>query len=286
MTMLKTLPRVAAMHDISGFGKCALTTALPIISACGAEVCPLPTAVFSTNTGFEGFLMHDLTPMMDGYIKHWKALDLKFDAFYSGFLGSLDQIRIVRDTVADFVPPLVLIDPVMGDNGVIYKTYTDAMCEAMQSLATIADVITPNLTEACRLAQKPYDPNRTTPEDMASLAAAIHRLGANRVVITGIERQDKLVNCILDENGYSERAVELLPYRMHGTGDLFSSVLTGGLVTGHTLYQSVDSAAAFVLKTMKESQSIEDAHRRGVCFEPFQHLLAGGLYREPAASSR
>lgn len=280
MTQHKTLPRVAAMHDISGFGKCALTIALPVLSACGVEVCPLPTAVLSTNTSFDGFLMHDLTPYLDDYIAHWQAVGVGFDAFYSGFLGSMEQIRIVQEAVARFSPGLVVIDPVMGDNGVIYKTYTAGMCEGMKTLAGIADVLTPNLTEACRLADKPYDPHRVSAADIEALAADIRALGAKRIVITGIEREGRLFNCLLDENGYSERAVELLPFRMHGTGDLFSSVLTGGLVTGHDLYQSVDSAADFVLMTMQKSREVPDANRRGVCFEPYQHLLAGGVYHK------
>ncbi|MFZ5974288.1 MAG: pyridoxamine kinase [Bacillota bacterium] len=272
------LPRVAAMHDISGFGKCALTVALPVLSACGVEVCPLPTAVLSTNTAFEGFLLHDLTPYMEDYITHWHAIGLRFDAFYSGFLGSFEQIRIVNEFVAGFSPPVVVIDPVMGDNGVIYKTYTPKMCEGMKSLAAIADVLTPNLTEACRLAGKAYDPFSVSSKDIEALAHTIADIGAKRVVITGIERGGHLLNCILDENGYNERAVELLPFRMNGTGDLFASVLTGGLLTGHTLFESVDSAAAFVLFTMKKSRHMPDAHRRGVCFEPYLHLLAGGVF--------
>jgi len=160
--------------------------------------------------------MHDLTPYLDDYIAHWQAVGVGFDAFYSGFLGSMDQIRIVQEAVARFSPGLVVIDPVMGDNGVIYKTYTAGMCEGMKALAGIADVLTPNLTEACRLADKPYDPSRVSAADIEALATDIRALGAKRIVITGIEREGRLFNCLLDENGYSERAVELLPFRMHG----------------------------------------------------------------------
>lgn len=277
MNQTSFLPRVAAMHDISGFGKCALTVALPVLSSCGVEVCPLPTAVLSTNTGFDGFVLHDFTPYMGDYIRHWQSIGLKFDAFYSGFLGSHEQIRIVEGFVSAFSPPLVVIDPVMGDNGLIYKTYTPQMCEGMKSLAAIADILTPNLTEACQLADRPYDPGRVCAKETEALARSIADIGARRVVITGIERDGLLLNCILDENGYSERAVELLPFRMHGTGDLFASVLSGGLLTGHTLYESVDSAAAFVLHTMKKSRQIADADLRGVCFEPHLHLLSGGI---------
>ena len=282
MTDTPALQRVAAMHDISGFGKCALTTAIPVLSACGVEVCPLPTAILSTNTAFAGFYIHDFTPCMDAYIRHWQKIGLAFDAFYSGFLGSYEQIGIARDFVRDFSPPLVVIDPVMGDNGVIYKTYTPRMCEGMKSLAEIADVLTPNLTEACVLASKPYDPHRISSADIEGLARRIADLGAKRTVITGIERGRHLVNCILDENGYSERYEKRLPFMMNGTGDLFSSVLTGGLLTGHTLYESVDSAAGFLSFTMEHSRYYPDAARRGVCFEPYLYLLKGGVFKGDA----
>jgi pyridoxine kinase len=171
----------------------------------------------------------------------------------------------------------VIIDPVMADNGVLYKTYTKEMCDGMKSLMAVADYVTPNLTEACVLTDTKYDLEKTSSEDIKALAVKIRALGAKNVVITGIERGDKLFNCILDDSGYSERAVALLPYRMHGTGDLFASVMVGGLLTGHTLFESVDSAAAFVPFTMEKSQNYEDVHRRGVCFEPYLNLLSGGV---------
>ncbi len=280
MSSEKSLKRIAAMHDISGFGKCALTIAIPVISACGVEVSPLPTAVLSTNTGINGFVIHDCTPYMEDYLNHWKEIDLNFDAFYSGFLGSSDQIRILSNALQVFKPELFIFDPVMGDNGLIYKTYTPKMCEAMKSLVAYADVITPNLTEACKLTGRKYDDKNTSPSDISSLCRELSNMGASSVVITGIERDNLLVNCILDKRGYNERPVNLLPYRMHGTGDLFASVLTGGLLTGHSLYESVDSAADFVLFTMEKSQDYAQSDRRGVCFEPYLHLLSGGIYNE------
>lgn len=277
MQTLKKLPRCAAIHDLSGYGKCALTVAIPVLSACGVEVCPLPTALLSTNTNFPGFTLMDFSPEIPAYIDHWEAVSLKLNALYSGFLGSQKQIALIADLARRFSPQYVVIDPVMADNGVLYKTYTAAMCEGMKSLMAAADYVTPNLTEACVLTDTQYDPAKTSFDDIKKLAAGIKALGAKNVIITGIERGDKLFNCILDGSGYSERAVRLLPYRMHGTGDLFASVFVGGLMTGHSLFESVDSAAAFVPFAMEKSQSYEDAHRRGVCFEPYLHMLAGGL---------
>ena len=186
---------------------------------------------------------------------------MKFDAIYSGFLGSAEQIALIADLARRFSPKHVIIDPVMADNGVLYKTYTQEMCAGMKNLVKIADYVTPNLTEACVLTDTKYDLEKTSYDDIKALAAKIKSLGAKNVIITGIERGNTLYNCILDDTGYSERAVPLLPYRMHGTGDLFTSVLAGGILTGHNLYESVDSAAEFVPIQWK-SQNYEDSHRR------------------------
>jgi len=275
---MKHLPRVAAVHDMSGFGKCALTVALPVISACGAEVCPLPTAILSANTQVRGFTFYDYTPHMRSFLDHWQSIDLKIDALYSGFLGSVEQIDIVAECKSRFNPELVIIDPVMADNGMIYRTYTPQMCEGMKTLAGIADVLTPNYTEACVLTEEKYDPANVSPNDIERIAKKIAELGAKQVVITGIERENILYNCVYNGKRYYERSVALLPYRMHGTGDLFASLLTGALLTGHGLVEALDSAAAFVAYTMKKSLDYEDHARRGVCFEPYLHLIRDGIF--------
>jgi len=275
-----TMPRVAAVHDMSGYGKCSLTVALPVISACGVEVCPLPTALFSTNTQFEGFRMTDFTPYMDDYIAHWKAVGLRLDAVYSGFLGSEGQIALVAGLARDFAPHWTVVDPVMGDNGQIYATYTPGMCEGMKKLAACADIVTPNLTEGAALTGTRYAGTGGSPKEIERLAGRIAALGAKNVVVTGVLRGGRLYNCVLNDFGeYCEREISLLPFNMHGTGELFTSVLCGGLLTGHTLIESVDSAALFVYRAMEYSESIEDAHERGVCFEPLLHTLAGGICR-------
>ncbi|HOV70287.1 MAG TPA: bifunctional hydroxymethylpyrimidine kinase/phosphomethylpyrimidine kinase, partial [Clostridia bacterium] len=198
----KNLPRVAAVHDISGFGKCALTIAIPVIPSCGVEVTPIPTAVLSSSTNLAGFTMFDFTPYMRDYIDHWAAMDLKFDALYSGFLGSAGQIDIVKYFAQMFSPPLVIIDPVMGDDGQIYKTYTPQMCNRMRDLVCIADVVTPNLTEACVLTGATYDPNIASQDKLKDICAKIRRLGAKRVIVTGIKRDGMMVNAVLDGDSY------------------------------------------------------------------------------------
>jgi len=278
MNELKKIARVAAVHDICGFGKCSLATALPVISACGVEVSPVPTGIFSTNTNFPNYQFTDFTGQMPGFISHLKESGVTFDAVYSGFLGSAAQIGYIKELVKLFSPKYVIIDPVMGDNGVVYKFYTPEMCENMKSLVEIADIATPNLTEACTLTGDDYNKTDTSYGGIKLLAEKVAGIGAKNVVITGIERGEMLYNCILSENGdYVEREIELLPFRMHGTGDLFSSVLTGGILSGHNLVESVDSAALFVYDVMKFSKNVENFHERGACFEPFLYRLRSGI---------
>lgn len=277
--MTRKLPRVAAVHDISGYGKCALTVAMPAISAMGVEVCPLPTAVLSSNTLFEGFTFLDFTPHMPAYLDHWQKLGLAFDSVYSGFLGSAEQMGIVARLIQEFDSGLGIVDPVMGDNGIIISTYTQEMCREMVHLVSIADLTTPNMTEACLLTGREYQGAEMDSAGTKALCEDILALGAKSVVLTGIQRGKRLYNCGIEKDGrYFELDIDLLPYHMHGTGDLFSSLLVGGLMRGYDLQQSVSSAALFVYDAMVYSQGIEDAFDRGVAFEPLAHKLGKGIY--------
>lgn len=271
------LPRVAAVHDMSGYGKCSLTVALPVISACGVEVCPLPTALLSTSTNFKGFTIQDFTSEMPAYMAHWRALNLHFDAIYSGFLGSAKQIAYIKEMIETFRPQYAIIDPVMGDHGKVYQTYTPEMCEKMRDLVSCADIVTPNLTEACILANEAFETVDIRSDGIEALARKIKTLGAKNVIITGLQRENRFYNCVLSGAEYEERETKYLPYMMHGTGDLFTSVLTGGLLTGHALVESVDSAAKFVGLAMEYSQNIDGANERGVIFEPLLYLLRDGI---------
>ena len=280
MERLKKMPRVAAIHDICGFGKCSLATALPVISSCGIEVSPIPTGIFSTNTSFKGFQFTDFTNQMPGFVNHLKEIGVTFDVVYTGFLGSAVQIEYIKTFVKSFSPTYTIIDPVMGDEGKTYKTYTPEMCEDMKKLVAIADITMPNLTEACILAGEEYSKADISTDGMKSLAKKIASIGAKNVVITGIERGEKLYNCILIEDGsYCEREIELLPFRMNGTGDLFGSVLVGGFLTSNNIIDAVDSAAKFVYEVMKYSKTVENFYERGACFEPLLHKLQGGVYK-------
>ena len=276
----KKLPRVAAVHDISGYGKCSLTVAIPVLSAAGVEVCPVPAAVLSTNTLFPGFTFFDATAHMKECITHWKLLGLKFDSVYSGFLGSAEQIEIVLSLIRDFQSGLAIIDPVMGDNGNIIKTYTPELCEKMKDLVAAAHLATPNITEACILSGIDYIGNEISSEQSRTLCERVRSLGTKNVVLTGVIRGQKLYNCILEEGGkYCESEIALLDFQMHGTGDLFTSVLTAALMRGYELKAAVDSAALFVRDAMVESLEVEAAMERGVAFEPLVYKLHTGIYQ-------
>ena len=277
--MTKNLARVAAVHDVSGYGKCALTVAMPVISSAGVEVCPLPTALLSTNTLFDNFTFFDYTPYMEAHLDHWKRLNLAFDCVYSGFLGSEQQIDYVKQLMHDFDSGISVIDPVMGDNGIVIKTYTPEMCHTMASLVAVADYVTPNITEACILTGREYSEHELNSAESEAICQEVIALGAKNVVLTGVQRGNTLFNCGIEQgNGYFELPIDLLPYHMHGTGDLFTSVMVSGLMRGYDLRTSVDSAARFVYDCMEYGHHIEDIFDRGVAFEPLLHKLGSGIY--------
>ena len=274
-------PRVAAIHDMSGFGRCSLTVAIPILSTMGLQCCPLPTAFLSTHTGgFEGFTFLDMTDEMPKVARHWKSLDLGFQAIYSGFLGSERQIGMVADFIRDFRSPetIVVIDPVMGDHGKVYQTYTPAMCAGTARLARQADVITPNLTEAALLLDMPYE---ALPSGEAGCREIVERLsleGQRSVVLTGASCEPDLTGamCFDAGTGRTEAAqTRRVPQEFHGTGDVFTSVLTGALVRGASLPEAARQAVDFVRACAERTALEALPMREGVDFEPLLGLLTG-----------
>ena len=272
-------PRVAAIHDMSGFGRCSLTVAIPILSAMGIQCCPLPTAFLSTHTGgFEGFTFLDMTDELPKVAAHWKSLGLGFQAVYSGFLGSERQIAIVEDFLREFRGPdtLAVIDPVMGDHGTVYQTYTPAMCAGMARLAELADVITPNLTEAALLLDIPYG---ELPVGEAGCREIVERLsldGRRSVVLTGASTAPELTGamCFDAKTGRTEAVqTRRVPQAFHGTGDVFASVLTGALVQGASLPDAVRQAVDFVRACAERTAKAGIPMREGVEFEPLLGLL-------------
>lgn len=279
--MIKDIPHVAAVHDISGYGKCALTVAIPVLSAAGVEVSPLPTAVLSTNTLFPGFTFLDYTPHIPAHLAHWQQIGLKFDCIYSGFLGSVEQISLVRQMIRDFSRGISVVDPVMGDNGKLIPIYDQKMCQAMKELVAVADYATPNITEACLLTGREYTGPSLSREEAQAICEDVAALGCRNVALTGVQRDGRLYNCGLEQGkGYFELGIDLLPFNQHGTGDLFASTLTAGLLRGYSLQESIDSAARFVYLCMEQGQEIPNVFDRGVAFEPHLYHLRSGVFQD------
>ena len=264
-------PRIAAIHDLSCFGRCSLTIALPVLSAMGCQCCPLPTALLSAHTGFSDNTFLDLTAEMGRIADHWTAMDLQFDAIYSGFLGSADQV----DTVARFFNTFkksstaVIVDPVMGDHGTAYRTCTPELCRGMRVLAENSDVITPNLTEAALLLDRPYEEIRQA--DAYEVVRRLSLGGRRSVVLTGYFSEPGQTGALcFDRDSGESKAVQTPrePQDFSGTGDLFASVLAGGAARGVPLFQAAQAAADFVrdciARTLAEGLTEQD----GVDFEP------------------
>ena len=277
-------PRVAAIHDLSGFGRCTLTVAIPILSVMGVQCCPLPTAYLSTHTGgFTGYTFLDMTDELPKVTAHWAGLGLDFSAIYTGFMGSGAQLALAADFVRTFRrggDTLFICDPVMGDHGRIYKTYTGEMCAGMARLAESADVITPNLTEAAVLLGEEYGRLAT---DEAGYRDAVRRLslgGRRSVVLTGVSLQKGRIGaCVFDrEDGKTDFVFDdFVGKEFHGTGDVFASVLTGALVNGAPLRRAAALAAAFVRECALHTLPQNLPAREGVDFEPVLWKLHEGL---------
>ena len=268
-------PRVAAIHDLSCFGRCSLTIALPVLSAMGCQCCPLPTALLSAHTGFTGGSFLDLTEEMQRIADHWARIDIHFDGIYSGFLGSAAQIGTVQQFITRFRGTgLVVIDPVLGDHGQAYRTCTSELCNGMRRLAESADIITPNLTEASLLLEQPYETIQAI--DPAETVRRLSLEGRRSVVLTGYSTGDGQTGALcFDRADGSIQAVQVqrVPRDFSGTGDLFTSVLTGAMVKGVPLIQAVRTAADFVQSCAARTLAAGNTDGEGVDFEPLLGML-------------
>ena len=188
------------INDIAGYGRCSTTVSLPIINAMGVQVCPVPTSIFSNHTGFPSYQFLDLTENMKAYLAQWQSMRLSFDGIYCGFLGSVAQIKIVNDFLSSNITSVIIIDPVMGDNGRTYSTVTEEHCAKMKELLRHASIVTPNITEACLLSDTPYKDSGWTEEELLSIAEILHENGPDKIVITGIRKNDTFVNFIFESD--------------------------------------------------------------------------------------
>lgn len=264
------IPRVAAVHDLCGYGKCSLGVAIPIISAGGCDVCPVPTGIFSSHTAFPGWYMHDTTAILSDYLTAWKTIDVELDAIYSGFLGAPEQVDIIRTLYAEHTKALRVVDPVMADHGKVYPTYTPELCSAMADLACDADILTPNLTEAAIILGEEWHGTDISDDEAKRMIDALLARGAKNVVLKGIQRGDGVIRNFVagvDTDIY-EASNEYLPYMLHGTGDVYCSSLLAAIMAGKTLESAVDFAGKITHDAMIVSAHQPNFEARGVSFEP------------------
>lgn len=268
--------KIAVINDMSGFGRCSLAVSMPIISYMGIQCCPVPTSVFSNHTGFADYFFDDYTDRMEAYISKWHKLGLKFEGITSGFLGSKKQIEMVIRFIEEFRSgrTKVIIDPVMGDHGKVYATYTEEMCKEMERLVKYADIITPNLTECCKLTGTPYKESGWKKRELYEMANQLFEKGPDKVVITGIPQGEFIANFVMEKN----KEPKIL--RTHkagtersGTGDVFASVIAADAVNGVAFEASVRKASGFVKKCILRSVELAIPQTDGVCFEEILYKL-------------
>lgn len=263
------LPRIAAVHDLCGYGKCSLGVAIPVLSAAGCDVCPVPTSLFSAHTRFPKFYMHDTTSMLSDYLDAWQEEGIQLDAIYSGFLGSAEQVDTILRLNREYPTALRVVDPVMGDGGQKYPTYTDEMCEAMKGLVDGADILTPNLTEAHILTGIDYEGQDVPTEYVQKVIDALLQMGAKNVIIKGVVHNDgQIRNFVAGKDvELEEVSGPLQPFMLHGTGDLYASALLAAIMAGRNLHDAVAFAGKFVYDAMSITPAQPDYQVRGISFE-------------------
>lgn len=275
--MKRQIKRVAAIHDLSGFGRTSLAVVIPILSTMGMQVCSMPTAVLSTHTGgFEGYSFVDLTQFMAGCVNHWKKLEIEFDCIYSGFLGSPRQIDIISGFIDDFSgnDPLVVVDPAMGDNGRLYSTMSEEMVVKMRCLISKADIITPNFTEAAYLLDEPYR-TEVTLEEMKEWLVRLTDMGPKIAIITSVpyrgskhpKHKTSVIAFNREDGRFWKVTCEYIPTHYPGAGDTFTSVLVGSLLQGDSLPLAMDRGVQFITTAIRASYGSQYPEREGVLLE-------------------
>jgi len=266
--------RIAILNDFACFGRCAITVALPILSSMGLECCPIPTSLLSTNGAYTGYRIQDETTFMKETITHFQELELSFDGILTGFFTSSKQISLACDFIKIMKQPhtKVIVDPIMGDHGKLYSVTGKDIAESMIPLLQLADVITPNLTEAYELIKEPFNPCPSK-DEITQLAKKLKLLGPKEIIITGRREGNTLYNDIFSQHGTYTVATTQIGTERSGTGDVFSSVVTGNLIRGASLVTSVEKAVNFLNETITYTTKLGISPKQGVCFEPFLSRL-------------
>lgn len=282
-------PKIAVINSFAGYGRCSITEALPIISAMRVQACPVPTSVFSNHTGFSTHYSVDLTAHMAGYFNQWDSLGLVFDGICCGFLGKKEQVPLVAAFLRGQRQkgcPMILVDPVMGDHGRAYKTVTPEHCSALKELVSLADIITPNITEACLLTGTPYRENGWREDELEKLCASLHGMGPEKLAVTGLrcktgsDGEDGFLN-LVSELPSSKKTPKITrisvpsagPSR-HGTGDIFAAILAADAAKGAVFPASVQKAADFIATCIRASEALGIPEQEGVCFENLLDTLS------------
>lgn len=281
--MESLVKKVAAIHDLSGYGRASLTTIIPILSNMKVQVCPVPTAILSTHTGgFEGYSFIDLTDYMQEHIAHWKRLDLDFDCIYSGFLGSPKQIEIVADFIDYFgkKSKFIVVDPVMGDNGKLYSTMDNEMVVGMRNLIKKADIITPNFTEVMYLLGKEYDKNIDI-EKVKEYLKDLSNMGPKIVIATSVpeieeNKMDKKTSVVAydrENDVFWRVSCRYIPASYPGTGDAYTSVVIGSLLQGDSLPMAIERGVQFITQCIMASYGFKYPKKEGVLLEKMLDVL-------------
>lgn len=267
------MKKCAVINDLSGFGKCSLCVALPVISVMGVEAHPLPTVVLSNQTGYDSFSAHSLSEVMPDFIQEWKKLDPHFDSIMTGFFNDECQL----DSAVDFIDcfkkddTILIVDPVMADNGRLYDGVSDEMCKKIKELCSKADIITPNLSELAILADEPPS---TELDDIIRYGKKLIHNGMKSIVATGYKKDGMISNIIFENDDVSIVSAKELGGYYSGTGDILTSIITASVTKGKSLYASTKLATAFIEKVIKNTDA--ENHNDGIDFERY----LGGLYDE------
>ena len=265
------MKRIVTIQDISCVGKCSLTVALPIISAMGIETVVIPTAVLSTHTAFKNFTYRDLTGDLPKIAKHWKQEKFDFDGIYTGYLGSIEQIDILKEFFKQFKTPdnFIFIDPVMADNGKLYAGFDANFVKEMKKLCKMADIIVPNLTEASYMLEKEYK-EIYSEQEIKDILIELSNLGPKYVVLTGVSFKDNKLGVMSynkETNEFFTYFKEKIPAKYHGTGDIFASTLVGAITNNNTLEEGLKIAVDYVWETINDTYKTNKKDAYGVNFE-------------------
>lgn len=265
------MKRIVTIQDISCVGKCSLTVALPIISAMGIETAVIPTAVLSTHTAFKNFTYRDLTGDLPKIAKHWKQEKFNFDGIYTGYLGSIEQIDMLKEFFKQFKTPdsFIFIDPVMADNGKLYAGFDAKFVKEMKKLCKMADIIVPNLTEASYMLEKEYK-EIYSEQEIKDILIELSNLGPKYVVLTGVSFKDNKLGVMSynkETNEFFTYFKEKIPAKYHGTGDIFASTLVGAITNNNTLEEGLKIAVDYVWETINDTYKTNKKDAYGVNFE-------------------